>query len=50
MKLNSMKLSKKSDELINNALDVVNVPISEIKTNENEYQGRKNKFSERSAK
>jgi len=40
---------KKSEELINNALDVVNVPISEIKTNENEYQGRKNKFSERSA-
>jgi hypothetical protein len=39
----------KANEIINNATDVVNVPISEIKTNEEEYQGRKNSFSERSA-
>jgi len=39
-----------ANELINAAIDVVNVPISEIKTNEQEYQGRKNKFSERSAR
>lgn len=29
---------------------VFNVPIADISTNEKEYQGRKNKFSERSAK
>lgn len=39
----------KIDNLINAAIEVVNVPIAEIKTNETEYQGRKNKFSERSA-
>jgi len=40
----------KANELINAAIEVVNVPIAEIKTNEQEYQGRKNKFSERSAR
>lgn len=40
----------KANEEINAAIEVVNVPISEIKTNEQEYQGRKNKFSERSAR
>jgi hypothetical protein len=39
----------KVDELVNNATDVVNVPISEIKINSEEYQGRKKAFSERSA-
>ena len=41
---------EQANELINAAIDVVNVPIAEIKTNETEYQGRKNKYSERSAK
>ncbi len=41
---------QKITEVIDKATNVVNVPISEISTNESEYQGRKNKFSERSAK
>jgi hypothetical protein len=44
------KALDQANELVNAAIDVVNVPISEIKTNEKEYQGRKNKFSERSAR
>jgi len=43
------KVLGKINDLTNNALDVVSVPISEIKTNEEEYQGRNNAFSERSA-
>jgi hypothetical protein len=37
-------------EIVNKATGVVDYPISGISTNEAEYQGRKNKFSERSAK
>jgi len=36
--------------LINLTTAVTNVPLSEISTNTDEYQGRKNAFSERSAK
>ena len=47
------ELKKQIDDVtskIEDATDVVNFPIAKIKSNETEYQGRKNKFSERSAK
>ncbi len=40
---------RQADELINTATDVVNVPVADISVNTEEYQGRKNRFSERSA-
>ena len=47
------ELKKQIDDVtskIEDATDVVNFPVAKIKSNETEYQGRKNKFSERSAK